>query len=126
MESTGKGLNVRHFISNMDETDARWIYFNFYVKRGDASENQIKEVKNMCFSDRLSKHGCWTNFIRLILSSITYEMFLLLKQAIKQTKHEAAKKWQVSTIRVSLLKVGSTIKKTKRRIYYHFSKAFAH
>lgn len=124
IESTGKGLNVRHFISNMEQTDARSIYFGFYVKRGDASENRIKEVKNMCFSDRLSNHGFWANFIRLMLSSLAYEMFLLLKQAIKQTKHEAAKKWQISTIRVALLKVGATIKRTKRRIYYRFSKAF--
>lgn len=124
IESTGKGLNVRHFISNMEQTDARSIYFGFYVKRGDASENRIKEVKNMCFSDRLSNHGFWANFIRLMLSSLAYEMFLLLKKAIKQTKHEAAKKWQISTIRVALLKVGATIKRTKRRIYYRFSKAF--
>jgi hypothetical protein len=124
IESTGKGLNVRHFISNMDEAGARSIYFGFYVKRGDASENRIKEVKNMCFSDRLSNHGFWANFMRLILSSMAYEMFLLLKKAIKQTKNEAAKKWQISTIRASLLKVGATIKRTKRRIYYCFSKAF--
>lgn len=126
IESTGKGLNIRHFISNMDEAEARSIYFDFYVKRGDASENRIKEVKNMCFSDRLSNHGFWANFMRLILSSLAYEMFLLLKQAIKHTKYEAAKKWQISTIRVSLLKVGATIKRTKRRIYYRFSKAFPH
>jgi len=126
IESTGKGLNIRHFISNMNEADARSIYFDFYVKRGDASENRIKEVKNMCYSDRLSNHGFWANFMRLILSSLAYEMFLLLKKAIKQTKYEAAKKWQVSTIRVTLLKVGATIKKTKRRIYYRFSKAFPH
>jgi len=126
IESTGKGLNVRHFISNMNEADARSIYFGFYVKRGDASENRIKEVKNMCFSDRLSNHGFWANFMRLILSSMAYEMFLLLKQAIKQTKYEAAKKWQIGTIRVSLLKVGATIKKTKRRVYYRFSKSFPH
>lgn len=126
IESTGKGLNVRHFISNMDETDARSIYFDFYVKRGDTSENRIKEVKNMCFSDRLSNHDFWANFMRLILSSLAYEMFLLLKQAIKQTKFTAAKKWQISTIRASLLKVGATIKITKRRIYYRFSKAFVH
>ena len=55
---------------------------------------------------------------------MAYEMFLLLKQAIKQTKYEEAKRWQVSTIRVALLKVGATIKKTKRRIYYRFSRAF--
>lgn len=124
IESTGKGLNIRHFISNMDGKDARSIYFGFYVKRGDASENRIKEVKNMCFSDRLSNHGFWANFMRLILSSLAYEMFLLVKQAIKKTKFEAAKKWMVDTIRVSLLKAGATIKKTKRRIYYRFSKAF--
>lgn len=126
IESTGKGLNVRHFISNMDEDDARSIYFGFYVKRGDASENRIKEVKNMCFSDRLSNHDFWANFMRLILSSLAYEMFLLLKQAIKETKYKIAKKWQICTIRVALLKVGATIKKTKRRIYYRFSRAFPH
>ena len=126
IESTGKGLNVRHFISNKDEEDARSLYFDFYVKRGDASENRIKEVKNMCYSDRLSNHGFWANFMRLILSSLAYEMFLLLKQGIKQTKYDEAKKWQIITIRVALLKVGATIKKTKRRIYYRFSRAFPH
>ena len=126
IESTGKGLNVRHIISNMDEAGARSIYFGFYVKRGETSENRIKEVKNMCFSDRLSNHGFWANFARLLFSSLAYEMFLLLKMAIKKTKFEAAKKWQISTIRASLLKVGATIKTTKRRVYYRFSKAFAH
>jgi hypothetical protein len=124
IESTGKGLNVRHLISNMDEQDAREIYFGFYVKRGDASENRIKEVKNMCFSDRLSNHGFWANFMRLIFSSLAYELFLLLKTAIRKTKNEAAKKWQIDTIRTALLKVGATIKKTKKRIFYQFSKAF--
>lgn len=124
IESTGKGLNVRHFISNIENTKAREIYFGFYVKRGDSSENRIKEVKNMCFSDRLSNHDFWANFMRLLLSSMAYEIFLLLKEAIKKTSYETAKKWQVCTIRASLLKVGATIKVTKRRIYYKFSKAF--
>jgi len=126
IESTGKGLNVRHIVSNMEEDDARSIYFGFYVKRGESSENRIKEVKNMCFSDRLSDHGFWANFFRLFLSSLAYEMFLLLKEAIKKTGFELAKKWQVDTIRASLLKIGATIKTTKRRVYYRFSKAFVH
>jgi len=46
--------NTRFIVSNMKEDDARSIYFGFYVQRGEASENRIKEVKNMCFSDRLS------------------------------------------------------------------------
>ncbi len=78
----------------------------------------------MCFSDRLSNHGFWANFIRLLTSSLAYEMFLLLKQKIKKTTNEKAKKWQISSIRTYLLKVGATIKITKRRIYYQLSKAF--
>ena len=58
------------------------------------------------------------------MSSLAYEMSLLLKQAIKQTKYKEAKNWQVNTIRVSLLKVGVAIKKMKRRVYYRFSRAF--
>lgn len=126
IESTGKGMNVRHFVSNLPEQDAREIYFGFYVKRGDASENRIKELKNMCFSDRLSNHGYWANFMRLITSSLVYEMFLIIKQMIKNTKHSNAKKWQIDNIRLYLLKVGGTIKKTAKRIYIKLSKSFVY
>lgn len=126
IESTGKGLNVRHFISNIKEQEAREIYFDFYVKRGDASENRIKEVKNMCFSDRLSNHSFLANFFRLFLSSLAYEMFLLLKKRIEKTTFQKEKRWQINTIRTRLLKVGSCLKVTKRRIYYQLSKAFVH
>lgn len=92
IESTGLGVNIRHFVSNMPEQDAREIYFGFYVKRGESSENRIKEVKNMCFSDRLSNHGFWANFYRLLISSIAYEMFLVLKKKIRNTSFHKAKK----------------------------------
>lgn len=124
IESTGKGLNIRHFVSNIEEQDARKIYFDFYVKRGDASENKIKEVKNMCFSDRLSNHGFFANFFRLFLSCLAYEMFLLLKSRIKKTQFEESKRWQINTIRTNLLKIGATIKITKKRVFYQLSKAF--
>lgn len=125
IESTGKSSNTRHIISNMDSKSASEIY-DFYAKRGDASENRIKEVKNMCFSGRLSNHNFLANFVRLFLSSLAYEMFLLLKNAIRKTKFDVAKKWQINTIRVALLKVGATIKITKRRIYYSFSRSFVY
>ncbi len=126
IESTGKGMNVRHLISNFPKQKARDIYFGFYVKRGETSENRIKEVKNMCFSDRLSNHNFWANFSRLLISSIAYEMFLILKGMIKETKFTKAHKWQIDNIRLYLLKVGGTVKKTMKRIYFQFSKAFAH
>jgi len=124
IESTGKGLNIRHIVSNLENQDARDIYFGFYVKRGEASENRIKEVKNMCFAGRLSNHGFWANFLRLLISSLAYEMFLLLKEAIRKTRVDEAKKWCIDTLRTRLLKIGATIKKTKRRTYYRLSKAF--
>ena len=126
VESTGKGMNIRYFSSNIKDKTAEEIYFDFYVKRGEASENRIKEVKNMCFSDRLSNHRYWANFFRLFISSLAYEMFLLLKQKIKKTSHEIAKKWQIDTIRTYLLKVGARIRITKKRIYYQLSKSFVY
>lgn len=126
VESTGKGMNIRYVVSNMEEMDAREVYTEFYVKRGDASENRIKEVKNMCFSDRLSNHCFLANFFRLFISCLAYEMFLLLKSAIKKTRFHQAKSWQIDTIRTLLLKVGATIKITKRRIYYRLSRAFVY
>jgi hypothetical protein len=126
IESTGLGMNVRHLVSNIKEKEAREIYFGFYVLRGEASENRIKEVKNMCFSYRLSNHGYWANFFRLFISSLTYEMFLLIKKRIKKSSFEIAKKWQISSIRTYLLKVGATIKVTKKRIFYQLSKAFVY
>lgn len=124
VESTGKGLNVRHVVSNLPGKTARQVYFDVYVQRAEASENRIKELKNMCFSDRLSNHGYWANFLRLFLSAMAYELFLVLKKAIEQTGVKTAEKWQIATIRVRLLKVGGTIRKTKRRIYYRLSRAF--
>jgi len=126
VESTGKGLNTRHFVSNLEGKRGRQIYLDIYVKRGEASENRIKEVKNMCFADRLSNHRYWANYFRLLLSGLAYELFLLLKGALKKTVIEQAHKWCMDTIRCRLLKIGATLKKTKRRIYYQLSKAFVY
>ena len=126
VESTGKGLNVRYIVSNLPGKTAREIYFDVYVQRAEASENRIKEVKTMCYCDRLSDHRYWANFLRLFLSCLAYELFLLLKQAIRTTTVKRTHTWQISTIRTRLLKVGATIRKTKRRIYYRLSKAFVY
>jgi hypothetical protein len=124
IESTGIGMNTRHIVSNLPEKTAREIYFGFYVLRGDASENRIKEVKNMCYSGRLSNHNFIANYFRLFLSSIVYEMFVIIKSKIKKTSFEKAKKWQIDTIRTYLFKVAVAVKHTKKRIYYSFTKAF--
>ncbi len=80
----------------------------------------------MCFSNRMSNHNFWANFFRLIISSIAYEMFRLIKVEIKKTNFIKAKKWQINNIRLFLLKVGGTIKKTKKRIIVSLSNSFVY
>lgn len=124
VESTGKGMNIRYFVSNMEESTGHELYWDFYVKRGETSENRIKEIKNMCFSDRLSCHSFWANFFRLMLSCLCYEMFRQIKILIAKTGHHIATKWQISNIRLYLLKVGATIRNRVRSVTIKFSKAF--
>lgn len=99
-------MNTRHFVSNIPEKEVRDIYFGFYVKRGEAGENRIKEVKKMCFLDRL------------YISTMVYKFFLRLKRAINNTQFEKSKKWQISSIRTHLLKIGATIKILKTKVHY--------
>ncbi len=124
VESTGKGMNIRYFASNFENMTARQIYFGFYVKRGDASENRIKELKNMAYADRLSCPSFWANFMRLMTSTLCYEMFRQIKLMIAKTKHFFAKCWQVDNIRLYLMKVGACLKERKRAVTVQFSKAF--
>jgi len=51
------------------------------------------------------------NFFRLIISTIAYKFFVIIKQMIAKAKHEKARRWDINSIRLNLLKVGATIKK---------------
>lgn len=125
IESTGKGLNTRFFISNFTEMTGDEVYWDFYVCRGETCENRIKEFKNMCFSGRLSCHSFWANSLRLFLSGIVYEFFGELKKMIARTSQDQAKKWQVDNIRLFLLKIGATVIRRVRKVTIRFSRAFA-
>ena len=124
VESTGKGMNIRYFMSNLDDMSARQIYWGFYVKRGDASENRIKELKNMCYADRLSCHKFTANYLRLFLSCLCYEFYGLIKSLIRKTRFKQAHTWQIDNIRLYVMKVGANIKKKVRSIRISFSRAY--
>lgn len=124
VESTGKGMNIRYFCSNIEDQTAEEIYRDFYVKRGEASENRIKELKNMCYSDRLSCPSFAANYLRLFISSLCYEFFRKIREIIRQTGDVEAGKWQVNNIRLLLMKVGATLSKKKRQIRISFSKSY--
>jgi hypothetical protein len=124
IESTGKGMNVRFIVSNFEEEQANELYQDFYVQRGETSENRIKEIKNMCFSDRLSCHRFSANFFRLMLSSLAYELLRQLRVLIRKTSHQKAKRWSVHSIRLYLLKVAAQVKQNIRSIHISFTKSF--
>lgn len=126
IESTGKGMNVRFFISNFADEKPEQLYKDFYVQRGEASENRIKEIKNMCFSDRLSCERFSANYFRLMLSCLAYELLNIIRQLIRKTKTKSkkAKNWTMNSIRLYLLKIGTQVKICKRSIQLSFCSAF--
>ncbi len=129
VEYTGKGMNIRYIISNIRNLTNQDIYKEFYVQRGETSENRIKDLKTMCYSDRMSNSDFWSNFFRLIMSSMTYEFFRLIKlkiNSLELDKFNKQKKWNINSIRLLLLKAGAMIKKTKRRVKISISNAFAY
>lgn len=124
IESTGKGMNVRWIISNFPDPQPEELYKEFYVQRGEAAENRIKEIKNMCFSDRLSCHRFSANYFRLMLSALSYELLRLLREKIRQTSHKKAHKWSIQSIRLYLIKVATVVKVRVRSIHLALSEAF--
>lgn len=125
IEVTDKGLNTRFFATNFGEMTGQEVYWDFYVCRGETCENRIKELKNMCFSGRLSCNSFWANGFRLFLSAIVYEIFRELKRMVAKTRHDDAKRWQVDNLRLFLLKVGATVTSRVRKVTIRFSRAFA-
>lgn len=123
IESTGRGLNVRFFVSSLEGLKAKHIYWKFYVLRGEAAENRIKEIKNFCFSNRLSCHRFSANFFRLILSCLAYETLRSVRQDLKKvTKDPKITSWSVQSIRLYLLKVAAYVKETTRKTYFRMAR----
>ncbi len=124
VESTGHRLNLRYICSNIKTEKAEALYYGFYTRRGDASENRIKEFKNMCYADRLSCHLFIANYFRMLLSGLCYEFYYQIKQLIKQTSHEEPKHWQIDNIRLYLIKAGAMVRERVRSIRIIFSKSY--
>ena len=120
-ERMPQGENNRFVVTNIEDLDPQDIYDGLYVRRGEM-ENRIKELKNGLFMDRTSCSGFLTNQFRVLLSLAAFLLFQEIRRHLKGTGLENA---QTPTIRARLLKIGALVKETARKIFIHFSSAFA-
>jgi len=92
-----------------------------YCPRGEM-ENRLKEQQLDLFSDRTSNHYFDDNQLRLWFSAFAYGLLNALRQqALQQTELANAR---VGTIRTQLLKLGTLIRVSVRRIYVAFHSTF--
>lgn len=123
IESTGMGLNVRYYVSNYTDVEPEELYKEFYVLRGEAAENRIKEIKNYCYSDRLSCSKFSANYFRLIVHCLSYELLRTIKEKLPQLSlDKRITKWNVQSIRLYLIKIAAQVRITKRRVYFMFAR----
>jgi hypothetical protein len=121
-EHLDKGENPRFVVTSLDAK--QWpdqaLYEKLYCARGEM-ENRIKE--QMClFADRLSTGQMKANQLRLYLSALAYTLMEALRRlGLAGTEWAQA---QVDTIRLKLLKIGTVVRLSVRRITLQFSSAY--
>jgi len=114
VEKNDKGTNTRFLVTNKKETPET-IYNYHYCPRGDM-ENKIKQLKLDLHSDRNSCHDFYSNYFRVLLSSIAYILVTELKyNALKKTSLAKA---YCGTIQLKLFKIGVMILKNSRSIKF--------
>ena len=104
-EVLARGRNPRFVVTSLtpDEADARELYEDRYCIRG-SMENRIKEQQLDLFADRTSAHTMRANQLRLYFSSFAYVL--------------------LHGLRRRLLKIGTRIRITARRVWLAFSEAY--
>ena len=119
VEYTHLGSNQRFVVTNLVRKP-QFVYDDIYVLRGDV-ENRIKELKLELKADRLSCHRFLANQFRLLLHTVAYCLFWLMRHHLRGTELATA---QVNTLRLKLLKIGARIRETSRRIWVHLASGY--
>jgi hypothetical protein len=115
----------RHFVVtswSYKEFSSKALHQKQYCPRGEM-ENRIKEQQLDLFSDRTSNHYFDDNQLRLWFHSFGYVLLNLLREALHHTPLANA---QVGTIRSKLLKVGTLVRMSVRRIHLAMHSSFAY
>jgi len=110
--------NPRFVITNLKQS-SQWIYQQVYCQRGDI-ENRIKELHDLEI-DRTSCSRFWANQLRVLLTTAAYVLLQELRLRAAGTDCARA---QVGTLRDRLLKLGTRVMVSVRRIVVHLPASF--
>ena len=91
------------------------IYEAIYCARGDV-ENRIKELKGGLQIDRTSCTSFKANQLRVLMAAAAYVLMQELRLRARGTRCSRA---QVETLRLRLLKLGTWVESSVRRIVLH-------
>ena len=122
-EHLPKGSNPRFVVTSIpaEQFDARTLYEQEYCARGEM-ENRIKEQQLYLFADRVSSETMRANQLRLYEAAVAYLLIHALRRlALADTDLAQA---QAPTIRQKLLKIGTQVRVTTRKVWLSWSQAY--
>ena len=120
----GPGGPRRHFVLtsfSSQQFSSKALHIQQYCPRGEL-ENRLKEQQLDFFSDRTSNHYFDDNQLRLWFSPFAYVLFNLLQEELLH--HTKLANARVGTIRDQLLKIGTLMRISVRRIYLVMHSSF--
>lgn len=108
--------NPRFVVTNLPQSPRR--VYTIYRERGDV-ENRLKELHYGLGFDRTSCTAFWANAFRVLLTAAAYVLLQTLRQHLASPVLP-----QVSTLRERLIKLGTRVSVSARRIVLHLPSAF--
>lgn len=124
-EHLSKGRNPRFVVTSLssEHYPARDLYEQIYCARGDV-ENRIKEQQLALFAGRTSSSKMAANQLRLWFATVAYLLVHQLRRlGLEGTSMARA---QCDTIRLRLLKIGSQVRISIRRIFFSMASGYPH
>ncbi len=122
-EHLEKGRNTRFVVTSLkhEEYCAKTLYEKIYCARGEM-ENRIKAQQLQLFSDRTSTHWMRSNQLRMYFSAFAYILMECVRRVgLKGTRYSMA---QCDTIRLKLIKIGTVVRTSARRVVLSFSESY--
>jgi len=122
-EWTRGAANPRFVVTSLSSEDAapQPLYEEIYCARGDM-ENRIKECQLDLFADRSSAATMRANQLHLWFASMAYVLVCALRRiALRQTQFGKA---TCGTIRRKLLKIGTLVRTSVRRITFAMASGY--